>query len=138
MVNTEISTIWSYLLRYDETGKPSYLSTAWTLFAGLIEKVEVPEEFEAIGYTLQEFGPYHELGPGVRVLQSVINYENVEGVVEGWISALLSSSNKPNPLLLEVAKATLVRLLVAFGMVINPLRETELENVFEGEGVKEG
>lgn len=126
-----ISTIWAYLYRYDESSKPSFLSTAWTLFVGVLQKTEIPDDFETVGYTLRRLGPYHPQGPGIKTEQILINKENLESIVNSWLDSLLSSSHNPNPLLLEAAKATLIRLLVALDMVTNPIEDSVLEKVIE-------
>lgn len=128
-----ISVLWSYIMAYDDARKPTYLSSAFSMFEGIIESTELPN-FEVEAYTIRYYGPYHPKGKGPHIEKVNINNENIKEYIEGWTFTLLRIQGDGHPhlwMILDTAKASLVKILVALNMVANPQEKNESELLFE-------
>ncbi|RLF86714.1 hypothetical protein DRN43_02370 [Thermococci archaeon] len=122
------SAIWDYLLRYDETGNPSFLITAWSLFLGAINNSDIPN-FETRGYVdFNEDKDNLTLSPKSGIVNKG-NLQDIAGKMIGWLtsySAISKGGYKPAQtnakIVCESSKVTLIMILTALNLVQNPIR----------------
>lgn len=125
-----VSAIWDYLLRYDETGNPSFLITAWSLFLGTINHPEDLPDFEVEGYINFTTNEKEQL----VATQGIITKENVNVIAKKMLSHLstyasnaVARSNEYQAkarAVYETSKITLILILTTLNLVQNPIRGT--------------
>jgi len=124
-----VSAIWDYLLRYDETGNPSFLITAWSLFLGAITNSDI-QNFETKGYV-----DFNEKNGALSPKSGIVNKDNVRniaGKMIGWLNTYTTVSRGGGyksvqgnaKLVYESSKVTLILILTTLNLVQNPIRGT--------------
>ena len=130
-MNTQaITTVWAYLQRYDETGQPRYLISAFSIAYALLQqnKKKFSIKLYDVDWKERSGGKIYWLGVPTRV-----NEKNVGAFLARWEARLISRDNVDSntyQFFLEVSKTNLQKLLVTVGAVENPFAAAERSGRF--------
>ncbi len=114
-----ITTVWAYLQRYDETGQPRYLISAFSIAYALMRQNK--KKFKITLYKVDWY--YEHGGKSWEGVPFTVTHENVLEFLSYWESMLISwvSANESMyQFFLELSKTNLQKLLVTIGAIENP------------------